>query len=102
VISCNWRAELDWAERDDRVLRGVKNRVKRLGVMGGGRFCLRAAVGAGGGDDERRSSGWNATRGAHGDDDRMLAMAGDKMKGEWEDALRQPVVCTGTWDESQI
>jgi hypothetical protein len=47
----------------------VKKRVKRLGVIGGGLLCLREAVGAGG--DEEKMSGvgsWNATRGAHGEE----------------------------------
>ncbi len=52
--------------------RGVKKRVKRLGVMGGGRLGLRlpeAACGAGG--EEEKSSGVGSCspeRTAHGDD----------------------------------
>lgn len=71
VMSCNCRPELESEARDDPwlELRGVKKRVKRFGVIGGGLFCLRVAVGAGG--EEEKSSGvgsWNATRGAHGED----------------------------------
>lgn len=70
-MSCSWRPELEREARDEPwlELRGVKKRVKRLGVIGGGLFCFRAAVGAGG--EEEKSSGvgsWNATRGAHGED----------------------------------
>lgn len=72
VISCSCRPELESEARDDPWLefRGVKKRVKRFGVIGGGLFGLRvAAVDAGG--DEEKSSGvgsWNATRGAQGED----------------------------------
>ena len=71
VMSCNCRPELEREARDEPwlELRGVKKRVKRLGVIGGGRFCLRVAAGTGG--EEEKSSGvgsWNATRGAHGED----------------------------------
>ena len=57
VISCNWRADLlRETVREESFLEflGVKNRVKRLGVMGGGFFSLRLPVvkAAGGGDDE--------------------------------------------------
>ena len=40
VMSCSWRAELPWDIDDDPCVdaRGVKNRVKRLGVMGGARL----------------------------------------------------------------
>lgn len=75
VMSCNCLSERERQARDEAwlELRGVKKRVKRLGVMGGGRLCLRVAVGAGagaGGDDEKSSGvgSWKATRGAHGDD----------------------------------
>jgi hypothetical protein len=50
----------------------VKKRVKRFGVMGGGRLSFRlpsVAVDAGG--DDAKSSGvgsWSRQRGAHGDD----------------------------------
>lgn len=73
VMSCNWRPALDSAVRDAFLeFRGVKKRVKRLGVMGGGRFCLRepvVAVKAGGDDGQSSGVGsWNAVRGAHGED----------------------------------
>lgn len=71
MISCSCRPELEREARDDPWLefRGVKKRVKRFGVIGGGLFCLRVAAGAGG--EEENSSGvgsWNATRGAQGED----------------------------------
>lgn len=77
VMSCSCRPELESEARDDPwlELRGVKKRVKRFGVIGGGLFCLRVAVGAGG--EEKKSSGvgsWNATRGAQGED-----MAGSEV-----------------------
>jgi hypothetical protein len=57
VISCSCRPELESDARDDPWLefRGVKKRVKRLGVIGGGLFCLRVAEDAGG--EEEKSSG---------------------------------------------
>ena len=70
-MSCNCRPELDSEAREDPwlELRGVKKRVKRFGVIGGGLFCLRAAAGAGGEDEKSSGVGsWNATRGAHGED----------------------------------
>jgi hypothetical protein len=71
VMSWSCRPELEREARDDPwlELRGVKKRVKRLGVIGGGLLCLREAVGAGG--DEEKMSGvgsWNAARGAHGEE----------------------------------
>ena len=65
-------------EREDSFLefRGVKKRVKRLGVMGGGRLGFRlpeAACGAGG--DEEKSSGVGSCsrkRAAHGEEDILL------------------------------
>jgi len=75
VMSCNWRPELVREVRDDISLecRGVKNRVKRLGVIGGGRFGLRehaVAAEAGGGDEQSSGVGsWmRMLRGAQGDD----------------------------------
>lgn len=70
-MSCSCRPELESEARDEPwvELRGVKKRVKRLGVIGGGLFCLRAPVSAGG--EEEKSSGvgsWSATRGAQGED----------------------------------
>ena len=57
-MSCNWRPDLERCVRDETSLefRGVKKRVKRLGVMGGGRFGLREQTVAdeGGGGDEPR------------------------------------------------
>ena len=58
-MSCNWRPERESVPRDDTFLelRGVKKRVNRLGVIGGGLFGFRvppAAVCAGG-DDENNS-----------------------------------------------
>ena len=59
VMSCNWRPDLERCVRDETSLefRGVKKRVKRLGVMGGGRFGLREQTVAdeGGGGDEYSS-----------------------------------------------
>lgn len=60
VMSCNWRPELESAVLEDAFLelRGVKKRVKRFGVMGGGRLGFRlpnVAVDMGGGDE--KSSG---------------------------------------------
>jgi hypothetical protein len=58
-MSCNWRPDLERCVRDETSLefRGVKKRVKRLGVMGGGRFGLREQTVAdeGGGGDEHSS-----------------------------------------------
>ena len=71
-MSCNWRPELESEVREDtfREFCGVKKRVKRLGVMGGGRLGLREPVVAVGGDDEKTSGvGSRRTlRGAQGDD----------------------------------
>jgi hypothetical protein len=59
VMSCSWRPELETAVRDEPFLelRGVKKRVKRFGVMGGGRlgFRLASVAGDAGGDDEKSS-----------------------------------------------
>jgi hypothetical protein len=74
VMSCSWRLERVGAVREEPVLefRGVKKRVKRFGVMGGGRFTLRLKlpVAAEGGDEENRSGvgPWRIWRGAHGED----------------------------------
>jgi hypothetical protein len=75
VMSCSWRPELESAVLDETCLefRGVKKRVKRFGVMGGGRLGFRLpsdAVKAGGGDDAKSSGvgSWRRVRGAHGDD----------------------------------
>lgn len=75
VMSCNWRPELVRDVRDETSLecRGVKKRVKRLGVIGGGRFGFREfAVPAevGGGDEQSSGVGsWmRMLRGAQGDD----------------------------------
>jgi len=74
-MSCNWRPELVRDVRDETSLecRGVKKRVKRLGVIGGGRFGFREfAVPAevGGGDEQSSGVGsWmRMLRGAQGDD----------------------------------
>jgi hypothetical protein len=80
VMSCSWRPELESAVRDETSLelRGVKKRVKRLGVMGGGRlgFRLPVAVKAGGGDDAKSSGvgSWRRLRGAQGEDMVVLAV----------------------------
>jgi hypothetical protein len=57
VISCNLRLDRDGTVREDAsfVLRGVKKRLNRFGVMGGGRFCFRLPVVAVGGDEEKNS-----------------------------------------------
>lgn len=74
VISCNWRPDLDSA-LDPRVeVRGVKKRVRRLGVMGGGFLGFRLPEVVGGiGGGELASSGSGSLRsvlrGAHGEDD---------------------------------
>lgn len=62
--------------------RGVKKRVKRLGVMGGGRLGFReqaAADEAGGGDEKSSGVGsWRSMlRGAQGDD--MVLRRGGSM-----------------------
>jgi hypothetical protein len=73
-MSWSWRPELESAVREDTSLecRGVKKRVKRLGVMGGGRLGLRLAIVAadmGGGDENSSGVGsWSLLRVAHGDD----------------------------------
>ncbi len=74
-MSCSWRPDLVSDVRDETSLecRGVKKRVKRLGVMGGGRFGLREHTVAddGGGGDEKSSgvgSCRSRLRGAHGED----------------------------------
>jgi hypothetical protein len=56
-MSCNLRLDREGAAREDAslVLRGVKKRLKRFGVMGGGRLCFRLPVVAVGGDDEKMS-----------------------------------------------
>lgn len=82
-MSCNWRPERDNEAREETslVFRGVKKRVKRLGVMGGGRLGFReqmVADDAGGGDEKSSGVGsWmSMLRGAHGDD--MVLMNGDR------------------------
>ena len=74
VMSWSCRPEREREARDDPwlELRGVKKRVKRLGVIGGGLLCLRDAVGAGGEEEKMSGVGsWNATRGAHGEEENM-------------------------------
>jgi len=89
VMSCSWRPERERVERDEAFLewRGVKNRVKRFGVMGGGRLCLVVVVvvavveAAAGGDDEKRSgegSSWRSWLRAAQGDDMMRAPEGQK------------------------
>jgi hypothetical protein len=73
VMSCNLRLDLVAATLEDCsfVLRGVKKRVKRFGVMGGGRFCFLLPVAVGiGGDDEKMSGVGSCSllRVAHGED----------------------------------
>lgn len=75
VMSCNWRPERERATLEEPllVLRGVKKRVKRFGVMGGGLLGFRAPnvdADAGGGEDEKSSGVGSCSqlRGAHGDD----------------------------------
>ena len=75
VMSCNWRPERESEVRDETSLefRGVKKRVKRLGVMGGGRLGFRehaVAADAGGGDEQSSGVGsWRSRpRGAQGED----------------------------------
>ena len=75
MMSCSWRPERDREAREATSFecRGVKKRVKRLGVMGGGRLGLRehaVADEAGGGDEKSSGVGsWRSMlRGAHGDD----------------------------------
>lgn len=75
VMSCNWRPELERATLEEPLLelRGVKKRLKRFGVMGGGLLGFRApnvAVDAGGGDDEKSSGVGSCSqlRGAQGED----------------------------------
>jgi hypothetical protein len=74
-MSCNWRPELDSAVREEPFfeLRGVKKRVNRFGVIGGGRLGLRLPIAAedmGGGDEHSSGVGsWRSLlRVAHGDD----------------------------------
>lgn len=74
-MSCSWRPDLVRVVRDETSLefRGVKKRVKRLGVIGGGRLGLREQTVAedGGGGDEKSSGvgSWSSRlRGAHGED----------------------------------
>lgn len=65
---------------------GVKKRVKRRGVMGGGFFCLQLAVVADGtgGDDERISrsgvGSWRISRNVQGDDiSSMIRLRGNQQ-----------------------
>lgn len=74
-MSCSWRLDREGAVRAELFFefRGVKKRVKRLGVIGGGLLGLRLsmAVMAGMGGDDDSSSGvgsWSPLRGAHGED----------------------------------
>lgn len=60
VMSCSWRPEVPNEIEDDPCveLRGVKKRVKRLGVMGGAILGFRVPVAEKvGGGDEKGSSG---------------------------------------------
>jgi len=74
-MSCNWRParkrEL-FEAWEDLEFRGVKKRLKRFGVMGGGRFGFRlAVVAAGTGGDDEKTSGVGSRcmlRVVHGDD----------------------------------
>lgn len=94
VMSCNWRPERESEVREETSFefRGVKKRVKRLGVMGGGRLGFReqtVADDAGGGDEKSSGVGsWmSMLREAHGDD--MVLKNG---KGNM---LRMPVDSSG-------
>jgi hypothetical protein len=70
-MSCNCRPELE-SELDPCVeFRGVKNRVKRFGVMGGGFRMRLLVVAKGAGGDELKQSdrgSAGALRAAHGED----------------------------------
>jgi hypothetical protein len=81
VMSCNWRPELESAVREEPFFefRGVKKRVNRFGVIGGGRLSFRLPIVAedmGGGDEQRSGVGsWKSLlRVAHGEDMIWLAM----------------------------
>jgi hypothetical protein len=74
-MSWSWRPELESAVLEEPFLelRGVKKRVKRFGVMGGGRLGFRLpSVDVAAGGDEQRKSGVGSCiillRGAHGED----------------------------------
>jgi hypothetical protein len=72
VISCSWRPEAETLEDPWTDVRGVKKRVKRLGVIGGGflGFLLPIVGGAVGGDELGHSEGGSRSpkRAVHGDD----------------------------------
>jgi hypothetical protein len=78
VMSCSWRPELPMVRGLDEPafeFLGVKKRVKRLGVMGGGFFSLRLPVEAGGGDDGSRSDiGSNEALEAPGEENMLETM----------------------------
>jgi hypothetical protein len=89
VISCNWRPELDGKVREETSLefRGVKKRVKRLGVIGGGRLGFRehaVAAETGGGDEKSSGVGsWRSIlREAHGED--ILLSVRIYKKHQWQ------------------
>lgn len=73
-MSCNWRPELERELVLDEPcveLRGVKKRVKRFGVMGGGLFGFRLPVieaDAGGDDENISDSGSGSPPWAQGED----------------------------------
>lgn len=93
-MSCNWRPERERCVRDETFLesRGVKKRVKRFGVMGGGRFCFRehaVALGAGGDESMSGVGSWNnMLRGAQGEDmllaGPMYAIRYQQGMGNWK------------------
>jgi hypothetical protein len=75
VNSCSWRPELPIAlarDEPDFVFRGVKKRVNRLGVIGGGFFSLRLPVvdmGCGGGDEDTSDGdSWSSAKSSGGED----------------------------------
>jgi hypothetical protein len=90
VISCNWRPELDGKVREETSFefRGVKKRVKRLGVIGGGLLGFRehaVAAETGGGGDEKSSGvgSWRSIlRGAQGED--MFLSVRIYKKHQWK------------------
>jgi hypothetical protein len=75
VMSCNCRPELE-SELDPCVeFRGVKNRVNRFGVMGGGFLMRLLVVAKGAGGDELKQADRGSTgalRAAHGEDMLLL------------------------------
>jgi hypothetical protein len=66
VISCSWRCDLpsDLAPEEGFVFRGVKNRVNRFGVIGGGFLGFRLPIvdGIGGGDEGGNSDMESSSR----------------------------------------